>query len=254
MTLVSSPHVKLIAILAAATMLTGCTNTIEKLEAIGAPPPLEEVKDPTAALDYQPLSWPLPDAKPPGPTYSNSLWQNGSRAFFRDQRAARVGDILRVNINISDRAELDNETERVRTSTDNIGAPSVFGLEDRLFRALPGDADPANLLSTNSNTNTTGTGTIEREEVIETQLAAIVTQVLPNGNLVIEGTQEIQINFEVREIGIRGVVRPQDISTENSVDANQIAQARITYGGRGQLFDVQQPRYGNQIIEVLSPF
>ena len=254
MRLANIPYTKLIAMLAAAATLTGCSKTIEKLEAIGTPPPLEEVTDPTASADYQPLSWPLPDAKPPGPAYPNSLWQTGSRAFFRDQRAARVGDILRVNISISDRAELDNETERVRTSTEDIDAPSVFGLEDRLFRALPGAANPADLLNTSSSTNTTGTGTVEREEVIETQLAAIVTQVLPNGNLVIQGSQEIQINFEVREIGIRGVIRPQDISTENSVDANQIAQARITYGGRGQLFDVQQPRYGNQILEVLSPF
>lgn len=239
---------------AACISLAGCAETIDKLQRVGDPPELNKVTDPTAELDYQPLSWPLPDAKPPGPTYSNSLWQAGSRAFFRDQRAARVGDILRVNIMIQDKAELDNETERRRDTSESLDASPIFGLEDRLFRALPGQADPAALLGTNSSTNSIGTGNIKRQEKIETQVAALVTQVLPNGNLVIEGSQEIRVNFEIRQIYVTGVVRPQDISPDNTVESNQIAQARIIYGGRGQLIEMQQPRWGNQVIEVLSPF
>lgn len=244
----------MVMVAAAAAMLTGCADTIKKIEEAGKPPPMSEVKDPTVELDYQPLSWPMPDALPPGPTYSNSLWQSGSRAFFRDQRAARVGDILRVNVRIADKAEIDNETERVRNTTETLDASPVFGLERRLFKLLPGKADPAALLGTNSSTNSTGTGTIEREEIIETQLAAIVTQILPNGNMVIEGSQEVRVNYEIREIAVKGVVRPEDISPENTIESNQIAQARIVYGGRGQLFDVQQPRWGHQVIEALSPF
>lgn len=242
------------AIIILPLLLTGCADTIDKLRAAGKPPELTKVEDPTAKLDYQPLSWPMPDAKPPGPTYSNSLWQTGSRAFFRDQRAARVGDILKVMVQIQDKAELDNETERKRDSQESLDASPIFGLEDRLFRSLPGKADPAALLGTSSSTNTKGTGAIKREEKIETEIAALVTQVLPNGNLVIEGSQEVRVNFEIRHMYVTGVVRPQDISTNNTVESSQIAQARIVYGGRGQLFDMQQPRWGNQVIEVLSPF
>ena len=249
---IAKPNI--LALMVATLLLSGCANTIEKLKAAGSPPEMSKVEDPTAKLDYAPMSWPLPDAKPPGPTYSNSLWQTGSRAFFRDQRAARVGDILKVKVMIQDKAELDNETERKRDSTENLDASPVFGLESRLFRALPGVADPAALLGTNSSTSTTGTGAIKREEKIETEVAALVTQVLPNGNLVIEGTQEIRVNYEIRQLYVSGVVRPQDINTDNTVESSQIAQARIIYGGRGQLFDMQQPRWGNQVIEVLSPF
>lgn len=248
------PSIKHAALLSLLLSLTGCAETVQKLQEVGKPPPMSQVADPTAKLEYEPMSWPMPDAQPPGPVYSNSLWQPGARAFFRDQRAARVGDILRVNIKIQDKAELDNETERKRDATEELDASPIFGLEDKLFKRLPGVAVPENLLGTSSSTNTKGTGAIKREEKIETQVAALVTQILPNGNLVIEGSQEIRVNYEIREVSVKGVVRPQDISTDNTVDSTQIAQARIVYGGRGQLFDVQQPRYGQQVIEVLSPF
>lgn len=245
---------KICLLIAPIFFLTACADTIDKLTAVGKPPKMSEVEDPTAKLSYEPMSWPLPDAQPPGPIYSNSLWQPGSRAFFRDQRAARVGDILRVNIKIQDKAELDNETERKRDASESLDASPVFGLENKLFKALPGKAEPSALLGTNSSTNTKGTGGIKRQEKIETQVAVLVTQVLPNGNLVIEGSQEVRINYEIREVSVKGVVRPQDISTDNTVESTNIAEARIVYGGRGQLFDVQQPRYGQQVIEVLSPF
>lgn len=234
--------------------LSGCASTLDKLEQVGKPPPLTKVVNPTVQPDYEPLSWPLPENAPAPKQYANSLWQPGSRAFFRDQRAARVGDILKVNIRIQDRAELDNETDRDRTGTDSIQAPTVFGLENKIFKALPGVANPANLASITTNGTHRGTGAIRREETIETQVAALITQVLPNGNFAIHGSQEIRVNNEIREVSVRGVVRPQDINSANIIDSSQIAQARIVYGGRGQISDVQQPRWGSQVIEVISPF
>lgn len=234
--------------------LGGCASTIDKLDRVGNQPPLTRVENPQTRPDYKPLSWPLPDPEAPGQQHANSLWQPGARAFFRDQRASRVGDILRVNIEINDQAKLDNKTDRSRGSTENVAAPSVYGMEKKLGLLTPGTPNPANLFNIASNTNTNGIGKIDRKEKIRTQVAALVTQVLPNGNLVIEGTQEILVNYEIREVSVNGVIRPQDITSDNSIDSTQVAQARITYSGRGQISDVQQPRYGQQIIDILSPF
>lgn len=242
--------------LLAATILslTGCASTIEKLDRVGNKPPMTRVENPQTRSDYKPLSWPLPDPEAPGQQHANSLWQPGARAFFRDQRASRVGDILRVNIEINDQAQLDNKTDRSRGASENVAAPSVYGLENKLGMLTPGKPNPSSLFDIASNTSTNGDGKIDRKEKIRTQVAALVTQVLPNGNLVIEGSQEILVNYEIREVAVNGVIRPQDITSDNSIDSTQVAQARITYSGRGQISDVQQPRYGQQIIDVLSPF
>lgn len=245
---------KFIALLLVSSLLGGCTHTLDKLEEVGRPPKLADVTNPTEQPAYQPVSWPMPETPPAPKQYANSLWQPGARAFFRDQRAARVGDILRVNIKIEDKAEVDNATERKRDTFDSLATPTVFGLENKLYKNLPGTANPAALLSATGNTNSKGNGTIKRKEKIETQVAALITQILPNGNLVIDGKQEIRINYDIREVSVKGVVRPEDIKSDNTIDSTQIAEARIIYGGRGQLQDMQQPRWGSQIIETLSPF
>jgi flagellar L-ring protein precursor FlgH len=240
--------------LAGMTLLGGCTATLDRLDEVGKPPKFAEVTNPTAQPGYEPLSWPMPETQPPTKQYANSLWQPGARAFFRDQRAARVGDILRVNINFEDKAELDNETERDRTTQENLATPQIFGLQHKIFKNLPGNQYPTNLIDMEGGSNTKGTGAIKRKEKIETQVAALITQILPNGNLVIEGSQEIRVNYEMREVSVKGVVRPQDIRSDNTIDHSQIAQARINYGGRGQISEIQQPRWGSQLIEILSPF
>lgn len=240
--------------LLSSSLLSGCASTLDRLEQVGQPPKLSKLADPTTDPNYKPMSWPTPTQPAPEPRQANSLWQPGARAFFRDQRAARVGDILRVKIAIKDKAELNNETQRKRDTKENIGAPNVFGLERKLGVLTPGTPDPTALFDITGKTDNKGTGTVSRQEKIETQIAATITQVLPNGNFVIQGSQEMRINFEIREVAISGIVRPQDIDSDNTVDSSQVAEARVVYGGRGQLTDVQQPRWGSQVIDVLSPF
>jgi flagellar L-ring protein precursor FlgH len=246
--------ISLLAALLMASTLTACQTTMEKLENVGKQPAMSTVDDPTQKPDYKQITWPTPETPEPGRRYANSLWQPGARAFFRDQRAQRVGDILRVNIDIQDQAVLDNQTRRERRMQDSVGAPNVFGMEDLLWEALPGNADPANLLSLRNQNRNEGIGRINRRDRIQTQVAATVIQVLPNGNLLIDGKQEVRVNFELREVGVKGIVRREDISSTNTVELSQVAEARVIYGGRGQVTDIQQPRWGNQVIDALSPF
>jgi flagellar L-ring protein precursor FlgH len=162
-----------------------------------------------------------------------------------------------VNVSIADSAKFDNTTNMGRTTSDTSSVNALGGLETKIGKLIPFagvSTDPINLLDTSGNTQSNSTGKIDRKETISTQVAALVTQVLPNGNLVIEGTQEILVNYEVREVSIRGVIRPQDITSDNSVDSAQIAQARIVYSGRGRVSDIEQPRWGQQAVEILSPF
>jgi len=246
----------LAALLAMSTALSGCDRTLTKLEQVGEQPPMSKIENPQTAATYKPMTWPMPETPPPGKQYANTLWQPGSRAFFRDQRAARVGDIIKVNINVNDQAVVNNETEGKRQSTDQATMAKVFGFEQKLLNFLPNQklGTPDSVLDTSGSVNNKGTGKVTRKDQIRTQIAAIVTQVLPNGNLVIQGQQEIRVNFDVREIGVRGVVRPQDILADNTIESSQIAEARIVYGGRGQLMEMQQPRWGEQVLETLSPF
>ncbi len=234
--------------------LSGCSSTLDRLEQVGDEPQHTQIENPQAQPGYKPMTWPLPKAAEPQDRHANSLWEPGARAFFRDQRATRVGDILRVKVSINDSAELENESERTRNTREGLAAPNVFGLEKYLVSNPLAAANPENLLEIGGNSSANGSGTVEREEKIDTQVAAMVTQVLPNGNLVIQGRQEVRVNFEMRELTVAGVIRKEDIDMDNTIDSSQIAEARISYGGRGQISDVQQPRWGTQVIDVLSPF
>lgn len=234
--------------------LSACAGTAERLSNIGSPPPLTPLEGKKAGVP-QPtqVSLPMPAVESYS-TQPNSLWKTGSRAFFKDQRATRIGDILTVSINITDSAKVDNATTRTRTANEGAKAPALLGFESQLKEFLPNAVDPENLLEADSSSNNSGKGSVDRKEAINTTVAAIITQILPNGNLVIQGRQEVRINFEVREIMISGVVRPEDISNQNTIQHTQIAEARISYGGRGQLTDLQQARYGQQLYEAISPF
>ncbi len=237
----------------AAALLLGACGAGERIANIGRPPPLSPIVSPTDAPGYVPVTMPMP-APRVAENQPNSLWQSGSRAFFRDQRAGEIGDIVTVVIEIDDSAEFSNESERSRASSEDATLPYFLGFEQRLDRWLPADVDNENLTEFGAGSSSTGSGTTAREEQLELMIAATITQVLPNGNLVLYGRQEVRVNFEARDLEIAGVIRPEDISSRNTVGYEQIAEARISYGGRGQITDVQQPRYGQQLYDIIFPF
>jgi len=234
----------------AATLLCSCA-AIDRIKNIGQQPALSSVDNPTTRPGYKPVQMPMPSAQPA--SYNpNSLWRNGSRAFFKDQRAHQVGDILTVKVNITDKANIANETQRSRENKEDSGITDFIG-----SKTIPNPAKailPGRILTADSSASSDGKGSVNRQEALQTNVAGVVTQVLPNGNLVIEGRQEIRVNFEIRELIVAGVVRPEDIESDNTIDSTKIAQARIAYGGRGQIMDVQQPRYGQQVLDVILPF
>lgn len=242
------------ALLLGLTLSTaGCGTMADRLSHIGEEPPMSSIQNPTQQYGYKPVSMPMP-APENVERQPNSLWRSGSRAFFKDQRAARVGDILTVLIEMDDKAELDNSSTRKRSSSDTLGVPNIFGYESELGAVLPDAVDPASLLSTTGKSNNTGEGTINRKEKIKLQVAAVINQILPNGNLVMSGSQEVRVNYEVRVLNVSGIIRPEDITSSNTISYEKIAEARISYGGRGQITDVQQPRYGSQVLDIISPF
>lgn len=234
-------------------LVTGCSSAAERLANIGKPPPMAPIENPIEARDYRPVSMPMPEAGEVNKS-ANSLWQPDRQAFFKDQRASAVGDILTVLISIDDEAKLENETERIRSNSDEAGVPNFLGLESKLGKVLPDAVSPDELVSMSSDLTNRGEGSIDRSEEIELKVAAVVSQILPNGNMVIHGRQEVRVNFEKRILQIAGVIRPEDISIQNAIPAEKIAEARIAYGGEGQITDVQQPRYGSQAFDILFPF
>ncbi len=243
---------RILGAVAALLALSAC-NTYQRLTQVGSTPQLTEIRNPQQDSNYRPVTLPMPKADPDN-RQANSLWRPGARAFFKDQRAAQTGDILTVVIDINDKAALTNSTNRSRTNKETSALNGLLGFEANLNKVLPNQVDNTNLLGLDGATNNAGAGKIDREEEIELKVAAVVTQVLPNGNLVIHGKQEVRVNYEVRELQIAGVVRREDIASTNTISYEKIAEARIAYGGRGLLTDVQQPRYGNQVIDILFPF
>ncbi|WP_380874010.1 flagellar L-ring protein 1 [Sphingomonas sp. DBB INV C78] len=239
----------ILPVLLVATLLSGC-NIPERLTNVGRAPKMTPMDDPAAPLIEPSLgnqaaahrSGQSPAAVPPPP--SASLFRTGAGAFLRDQRASQVGDILTIRVNVQDRAVVGNTTTRSRDGAESANLGKLFGLEP---------ANP-NLVRADSTSTSNGAGNTSRSEQINMTIAAIVTGVLPNGNLLIRGRQEMRVNFELRELIVSGVVRPEDIARDNSIAHSKIAEARISYGGRGQLTDAQQARWGQQIYDALFPF
>jgi flagellar L-ring protein precursor FlgH len=242
----------LVGLALAAAVLGGC-NALDRVSRIGEKPELSPIENPLAAPGYKPVSLPMP---PPqvAERMPNSLWRAGSRTFFKDLRATRVGDILTVVITLNENAQLSNSSTRTRTTNEQDVITNLFGFQHQFQHFLSDQAGATPTINITGQTNNQGTGAINRKEQINLRLAALITQVMPNGNLVLDGHQEVRVNFELRELRLIGVVRPEDIAPDNTISYDQIAEARVSYGGRGQIDDVQQPRYGSQLLDILLPF
>lgn len=248
---------RFMAVLLATVLLSGC-GSFGRLATIGKVPKMSPPEAGPAPVLEASLgrqgSADRSGVAEPATAPSASLFRTGAGAFFRDQRAGRVGDILTVRIKIADRAEVGNSTSRSRTGSEKSGIAALLGLESQLTKVLPGAVNPAKLVETGSTSTSDGSGSISRSETINMTVAATVVGVLPNGNLAIRGRQEMRVNYELRELVISGLVRPEDIARDNSIPHTQIAEARISYGGRGRLSDAQQDRWGQQIYDALFPF
>ena len=238
--------------LLALLLLAGC-GTMDRLSRLGREPDMAPITSPTADPLWRPVSMPMPSAQPPPPD-GNSLWRPGSRTFLRDQRAAQVGDLITVLVSIQDTANLSNRTRRNRNNAEGMGLPRIGGLESSLTRLLPNTIDPSRLIEASSTSDLDGNGSIARNETVTLRVAATVAQVLPNGNLVVAGRQQVRVNSELREMQVGGVIRPQDIASDNTVRHDRLAEARIAYGGRGTITDVQRPRLGQELMDIILPF
>lgn len=232
----------------AALSLGACSTAMEAVRG----PELAPIGYPAALIPVQQAYMPPPQARQAAS--SNSLWRTGARTFFGDQRARRIGDILTVTINIDDRAQTQNTTDRSRSNNISGGVSNLFGLENSIGRAFPGGFDPANMVGMGGSSTANGTGSVSRSEKVSLTIAAVVTEVLANGNMVIQGRQEVRTNREVRELTVAGIVRPEDISSANTIDHTQIAEARISYGGRGDISRVQATPAAQSLLERFSPF
>lgn len=232
----------------------GACSTVERLSRVGEEPEFAKVESPTERKGYQPVTMPMPDQNVEV-RQMNSLWSTGRQAFFEDQRAKSIGDILTVTIDMKNNATLESTATRSRSAGENTGIAALGGFENYLdSKFLPDGGDPADLADLTSSSSNNNTGSVESDDEIELRVAAVVSQILPNGNMVIHGRQEFRVNYEKRILEVAGVIRPEDIMVDNSVPYDKIAEARIGYGGKGFVSDVQQPRIGQQIFDILMPY
>ena len=231
-------------------VLAACSN----LQQIGQEPaitPIMQSIEHNAMMTYS-----LPqsiDTSPPLPTTA-SLWTGERGSLLGDRRAIQRGDILTVVIEIDDSAQISNSSDRSRSASQDMGVPQLFGIPQYLDQELPEGASIGNAVQIDSASSSQGDGSVSRNEQLTLRVAATIIDVLPNGVLSIEGSQEVRVNFELRELLVTGFVRPADITRQNEITYDKIASARISYGGRGQISDMQQPRYGQQAAEILLPF
>ena len=229
-------------------ILAGCG----KLDQVGRPPEFSPL---AGNIEHSAMYSSLPAVtEDRGPTEQSSLWTAQRNSLLGDHRANTRGDILTVVVEINDQATLNDTSKRSRTGANKMGVPALFGIPERLDAVLPTGATSADLVSTNSASTFSGTGSVARNEKVTLRLAATVVEDLPNGVLRIEGQQQVRVNNELRDLVVSGYVRPDDISRQNEITYDKIADAQISYGGRGQITDVQQPAWGQQVADQVLPF
>lgn len=241
--------ITLFGVVAAIVLVAGCG----RMDHLGKAPSFSPA---TATKEHNAMLSPgLPlRVNPESPTDSASLWSGARQSLLGDRRAIQKGDILTVVIEIDEEAEISNETERSRSGSESLGVPDLFGLPQRINDNLPAGASMGNAVSINSASESSGDGSVKRNEKLTLRVAATIVEVLPNGVLAISGSQELRVNFEMRELLVSGYVRPEDISRQNEITYDKIASARVSYGGRGQITDVQQPRWGQQVLDAVLPY
>jgi flagellar L-ring protein FlgH len=244
------PHIRRLLPAAMCVLMLGGCGSLSRIAEVGRAPAMTPSSDPTKEPTWRPVSMPMP-AREPTPNEANALWRSGSRAFFKDQRAAQVGDIVTILVSMNDTANLKNATTTSRTSTETGSLASFFGMESLLPKTV---TDPSKILNVGSGNTNGGSGQVQRNEAVTVRVAGVVTQVLPNGNLVVAARQEFRVNHELRALQVTGVIRPQDIASNNTVLHDRMAEARIAYGGRGELTEVQHTRWGQQVLDILMPF
>jgi flagellar L-ring protein precursor FlgH len=228
------------AVIAASALLAGCSS--QTVKDIGRAPAMSPIG---AGLQFTRTSEMAMYPKQPKETATGySLWNDSKAALFKDSRALKIGDILTVTIAIDDSATFDNTTDRSRTNdySATAGVTGVMGL------------NLAPKVTTDTSTSTKGDGSIARKEKLNLQVAVVVTGVLENNNLLISGSQEVRVNQELRVLNLAGIVRPQDVDADNKISYEKIAEARISYGGRGRLSEVQNAPVGQQLVDIFTPF
>ncbi|MBE0454790.1 MAG: flagellar basal body L-ring protein FlgH [Roseovarius sp.] len=230
-------------------VVAGCA----RMDHIGKPPGFTPTMNSTEQLAMLDPGLPLEKAARL-PVQEASLWNGGRKSLLGDRRAARRGDILTVVVEIDEEAEISNSTSRARNGSESLAVPDLLGLPQHINRRLPEGASLDRAVGLNSTSRSGGDGSVKRSEELTLRVAATVMQVLPNGVLEIQGSQEVRVNFELRELLVTGFVRPEDISRQNEITYDKIAAARISYGGRGQITDMQQPRIGQQVLDAILPF
>ena len=237
--------------------LAGCANYSENRDPQLSGMVLDDQTMPEIASIRVPQA-PPEQTQAPYRAEAASLWRADAQGFFDDNRASSVGDILTVVIEIDDEAQLQNESERSRSSGNEVGDSTFLGYESQLGNYLPGldaeDLPSGSLIDLSAKSASRGAGSIARNERIRLRVAAMVLQELPGGNLVVAGRQEVRVNNELRELRIAGIIRRVDVDMTNSIPYDRIAEARISYGGKGQLSRVQQPRYGEDALDVILPY
>lgn len=236
-------------LLSSLALSLGCSDPDHLGKAPSFTPPMESREH--SAMIYQGLPQ---SVERRSTADESSLWRRDRKSLLGDRRALQQGDIMTVVIEIDDKAEISNTTSRSRDGSDSVNLPHLFGVPQKLAKQWPDGASPANAIDLSSKSKSKGDGSVRRKEKLTLRVAATIVQVLPNGVLAIEGTQEVRVNFELRELLVNGYVRPEDISRQNEITYDKIASARISYGGRGQISDMQQPRYGRQVLEAILPF
>lgn len=220
---------------------------------LGRPPAMTEARqgDEFDAMVSPDIAYPERFATPQA---AASLWAGSHASLVADRRATRRGDILTVVIQIDDKAEMSNNSTRQRSAADRVSLPHFGGIPQRLDSAMPEGASMDSLVEADATSSYRGNGSVARRDRLTLRVAATVVEAMPNGVLRIQGSQEVRVNYELRELTVDGFVRPQDIGRNNEIAYDRIAGARISYGGRGQVMDVQQPRLGQQVADMILPY